>query len=211
MNPPTYPIRAAIVAACLGLGHGVAAAPVSVGTVDKVQEQATATLAGATRDLAPAGPVYFRDRMRTGAGARLEAKLDDGTVLTLGQNGRLTVDEFVYRPGEQGNKLALSATRGAFLFVGGKIEGPTGGNVSIKTPVGTLGVRGTTVWGGPIDGGFGVLVLKGEVRLTTPHGGVDLKEGSGTMIYGKKAPARAAAWPDDRVKRAVATITFAQQ
>ena len=31
-------------------------------------------------------------------------------------------------------------------------EGPTGGNVAIKTPVGTLGVRGTTVWGGFIDG-----------------------------------------------------------
>jgi hypothetical protein len=203
------PILAAAIAACLS--HAAAAAPVSVGTVDKVQEQATATQAGATRDLAAAGPVYFRDRMRTGAGARLEAKLDDGTVLTLGQNGKLTVDEFVYRPGEQGNKLVLSATQGAFLFVGGKIEGPTGGNVSIKTPVGTLGVRGTTVWGGRIDGGFGVLVLKGEVRLTTAHGSVDLKEGNGTMVYAKKAPATAAAWPDDRVKRAVATITFAQQ
>ena len=97
------------------------------------------------------------------ARARLEAKLDDGTVLTLGQKGKLTVDEFVYRPGEQGNKLVLNATQGAFLFVGGKIEGPTGGNVSIKTPVGSLGVRGTTVWGGRIDGGFGVLLLKGEV------------------------------------------------
>jgi hypothetical protein len=203
------PILAAAIAACLS--HAAAAATVPVGTVDKVQEQATATQAGATRDLAAAGPVYFRDRMRTGAGARLEAKLDDGAVLTLGQNGKLTVDEFVYRPGEQGNKLVLSATQGAFLFVGGKIEGPTGGNVSIKTPVGTLGVRGTTVWGGRIDGGFGVLVLKGEVRLTTAHGSVDLKEGNGTMVYAKKAPAKAAAWPDDRVKRAVATITFAQQ
>ena len=203
------PILAAAIAACLS--HAAAAAPASVGAVDKVQEQATATQAGATRDLAAAGPVYFRDRMRTGPGARLEAKLDDGTVLTLGEKGRLTVDEFVYRPGEQGNKLVLNATQGAFLFVGGKIEGPTGGNVSIKTPVGTLGVRGTTVWGGRIDGGFGVLVLKGEVWLKTAHGNVDLKEGSGTMVFGKNAPAKAAAWPDDRVKRAVATISFAQQ
>ena len=211
MNLSKYPIRATLVAACLGLGPGVASAAVTVGSVDKVQEQATATQSGATRDLAPAGPVFFRDRMRTGVGAKLEAKLDDGTVLTLGEKGRLTVDEFVYRPGEQGNKLTLSATQGAFLFVGGKIEGPTGGNVSIRTPVGILGVRGTTVWGGPIDGGFGVLVLKGEVRLKTPRGVVDLKEGSGTMIYGAKAPAAAAAWPEDRVKRAVATITFAPQ
>ena len=203
------PILAASLAACLS--HGALASPVTVGAVDKVQEQALATQAGATRDLPVAGPVFFRDRMRTGAGARLEAKLDDGTVLTLGEKGKLTVDEFVYRPGEEGNKLALTVATGTFLFVGGKIEGPTGGNVSIKTPIGTLGVRGTTVWGGPIDGGFGVLVLKGEVWVKTKHGMVDLKEGAGTMIFGKKAPAKAAAWPDDRVKRAVATISFDQK
>ena len=208
MKPMTVTILAACAATCLG--HAAVAEPSSVGAVDKVQEQAVAVQAGASRDLAAAGPVYFRDKLRTGPGARLEAKLDDGTVLTLGEKGKLTVDEFVYRPGEQGNKLALNVTKGAFLFVGGKIEGPTGGNVSIKTPIGTLGVRGTTVWGGPIDGGFGVLVLKGEVWVKTKHGLVDLKEGSGTMIFGTKAPQKAAAWPDDRTKRAVATISFAQ-
>ena len=107
MKSVLSPILAAAVAACLG--HAAAAAPVVVGAVDKVQEQATATQAGATRDLAAAGPVYFRDRMRTGPGARLEAKLDDGAVLTLGENGRLTVDDFVYRPGDQGNKLVLTS------------------------------------------------------------------------------------------------------
>ena len=208
MKPKLSPFLAAGVVALLS--NAAAAEPVAVGAVDKVQEQAVAIQAGASRDLAIAGPVYFRDKMRTGPGARLEAKLDDGTVLTLGEKGKLTVDEFVYRPGESGNKLALNVTKGAFLFVGGKIEGPTGGNVSIKTPVGTLGVRGTTVWGGPIDGGFGVLVLKGEVWVKTKHGAIDLKEGSGTMIFPAKAPEKAAPWSADRTKRAVATISFGQ-
>lgn len=200
-----------MIAVCLAacLTHSAFAEPMSVGVVDKVQEQVAATQAGVSRDLAASGPVYFRDKMRTGPGARLQAKLDDGTVLTLGEKGKMTVDEFVYRPGEAGNKLALNVTKGAFLFVGGKIEGPTGGNVTIKTSIGTLGVRGTTVWGGPIDGGFGVLVLKGEVWVNTNHGVVDLKEGDGTMIFGKK-PKKAAPWPDARTKRAVATISFAK-
>jgi hypothetical protein len=172
MKPALYPIVAAAIAACVLPLHGAVAEPLSVGAVDKVQEQVVATQAGATRDLQASGPVYFRDRLKTGAGARLEAKLNDGTVLTLGEKGKLTVDEFVYKPGEQGNKLAINVTKGAFLFVGGQIEGPTGGNVTIKTPIGTLGVRGTTVWGGRIDGGFGVLVLKGEVWVKTPHGTV---------------------------------------
>lgn len=184
------------------------ATPAAVGAVEKVQERAEATQAGAPRTLAVAGPVLFQDRLRTGPASRLEAKLEDGTVLTLGANGRMTVDEFVYRPGAEGGKLALSVTRGAFLFVGGKIEGPTGGNVSIRTPVGTLGVRGTTVWGGPIDGGYGVLVLKGEVRVATPRGAVTLREGQGTMVRAQQAPSAAGPWPEGRVKRAVATISF---
>ena len=206
MKPMTVTILAACAATCLG--HAAVAEPSSVGAVDKVQEQAVAVQGGASRDLAAAGPVYFRDTLRTGPGARLEAKLDDGTVLTLGEKGKLTVDEFVYRPGEQGNKLALNVTKGAFLFVGGKIEAPTGGNVDIKTPVGTLGVRGTTVWGGRIDGGFGVLVLKGEVWLKTKRGVVDLTEGNGTMVYGAHAPTSPAPWPADRTQRAVATVSL---
>ena len=185
------------------------AAPTNVGVVDKAQGATEAVQDGAARPLAVDGPVLYGDRLRTGSGARLEAKLGDGTVLTLGEKGKLTVDKFVYDPGRDGGKLAVTVKSGAFLFVGGKIEGPTGGHVDINTPVGTLGVRGTTVWGGHIDGGFGVLVLSGEVVLKTPHGAVTMQKGQGTMVYAAKAPTGAAPWPDDRVKRAVATISFA--
>ena len=185
------------------------AAPANVGVVAKAQGPSEALQDGVARPLAVEGVVLFGDRLRTGPGARLEAKLDDGTVLTLGEKGKLTVDKFVYDPARDGGKLALTVKSGAFLFVGGKIEGPTGGHVDINTPVGTLGVRGTTVWGGHIDGGFGVLVLSGEVILKTPHGAVVMQKGQGTMVYGDEAPAAASPWPDDRVTRAVATISFA--
>ena len=62
--------------------------------------------------------------------------------------------------------------------------------------------------GGFIDGGYGVLVLDGEVTVNTRRGQVTLQKGQGTMIYGNKAPNKAAPWPDQRVKAAVATITF---
>ena len=204
--PLALPSTAAL-ALLLG-GAAAAAAPAPVGAVDKAQGQVEASQAGVPRDLAVDAPVLFGDRLRTGPAARLEAKLADGTVLTLGEKGRLTVDKFVYDPDREGGKLALTVKSGAFLFVGGKIEGPTGGHVDINTPVGTLGVRGTTVWGGHIDGGFGVLVLSGEVSLKTPRGTVLMQKGQGTMVYDGQGPSGAAPWPDDRVKRAVATISF---
>lgn len=204
-----FPAAPSLAALALLLGSAAASATSApVGAVDQAQGQVAASQAGVPRDLAVDAPVLFGDRLRTGPAARLEAKLADGTVLTLGEKGRLTVDKFVYDPDREGGKLALTVKSGAFLFVGGKIEGPTGGHVDIQTPVGTLGVRGTTVWGGHIDGGFGVLVLSGEVSLTTPRGTVLMHKGQGTMVYDGMAPSGAAPWPTDRVERAVATVSF---
>jgi hypothetical protein len=195
-------------AALLALSiHQGVAAPEKVGQVDRLQGQADAAQGPQKRSLAVQGDVLFLDNIETGDAARMEATLADSTKVTLGENGRLVIDKFVYNPDRQGGALSMKV-KGAFLFVGGKIEGPTGGNVAIKTPVGTLGVRGTTVWGGYIDGGYGVLVLDGEVTVNTKRGQVTLRKGQGTMIYGSKAPNKAAPWPDQRVKAAVATISF---
>jgi hypothetical protein len=83
-----------------------------------------------------------------------------------------------------------------------------GAKARIRTAVGAIGLRGTTVWGGPIDKGYGVVVLNGEVAVTGRRGTVTLKQGQGTMLFGDGKPPRAAAWPTARVKRAVASITF---
>ena len=46
------------------------------------------------------------------------------------------------------------------------------------------------------------------MSLTTPRGTVLMQKGQGTMVYDGRGPAAAAPWPDDRMKRAVATISF---
>jgi hypothetical protein len=191
------------------LGASVAVAEtMAVGAVDKVQAHVDATQAGQTRALVVSSGVYFRDRCRSGEGARLQATLKDGTQLTLGENATLVIDEFVYDPSGSRGGLSVRVVKGAFLYVGGLIEGEPGARVRIHTPVGAIGVRGTTVWGGPIDRGYGVVVLSGEVTVTGRRGTVTLKQGQGTMFFGDRKPQGAGAWPEDRMKRAVASITF---
>ena len=67
--------------------------------------------------------------------------------LTLGENATLVVDEFIYDPSRSRGQLLLRVVKGAFLYVGGRIEGETGAKVQIRTPVAAIGLRGTTVWG----------------------------------------------------------------
>ena len=194
------------------VGAGVAVADTaSVGAVDKVQAEVAATQAGQTRALGVNSGIYFRDRCQSGEGARLQATLKDQTQLTLGENATLVIDEFVYDPVRSHGELSLRVVKGAFLYVGGRIEGEARAKVRILTPVAALGVRGTTVWGGPIDKGYGVIVLNGEATVTGRRGTVTLKQGQGTMLFGGGKPQRAAAWPAGRLRRAIASISFAKQ
>jgi hypothetical protein len=84
--------------------------------------------------------VYFRDRCHSRDGARLRVTLKDGTQLTLGENTTLVLDEFVYDPFKSRVALSVRVIKGAFLFVGGRIEGETGAKVQIHTPLAVLGV-----------------------------------------------------------------------
>jgi len=180
-----------------------------VGDVDRVQNQAQALFLQESRILASEAPVLFEDLLRTGGDARLKATLVDGTELTLGEKAELVVDEFVYEPGGTEGVLSIKVFKGAFLFVGGKVEEKVTSRVRIETSHGVLGVRGTTVWGGPIDGGWGMLVLDGEVTLTTPGGAVAVEAGTGTMLYQDgSAPFSPFPWSREKIDRAVATISF---
>ena len=107
--------------------------------------------------------------------------------------------------------MALKALHGAFLFVGGKVEYVPNADVTITTPTATLGIRGTQVWGGLIDDGYGVLTLEGEVIVTNAAGSVTLTAGEGTMLSGpNEPPGEVKTWPQEKVIRALDTIRMAQ-
>jgi hypothetical protein len=67
----------------------------------------------------------------------------DKTSLTIGPRAELTLDKFVYNPTNGGaGQVVLNAVQGAFRFVSGS-QNPR--SYTVRTPVGTLGVRGTIV------------------------------------------------------------------
>src|SRR5262245_45070194 len=146
--------RLSVLSAVCIFRAGIAVAEtISVGAVDKVQAHVEAAQAGQVRALLVNSDIYFRDRWRSGVGARLQATLKDGTQLTLGENATLLVDEFVYDPSRSRAELSIRVAKGAFLYVGGLIDKESDANVRIRTPLAAIGIRGTTVWGGPIDKG----------------------------------------------------------
>ena len=78
-----------------------------VGTVTQVQNQAQV----GSRTAVVGTPVYMNNQLRTGANARLKITFSDGSDLTLGENARVVVDQFVYNPSKSKGAVVLSAAQ----------------------------------------------------------------------------------------------------
>jgi hypothetical protein len=85
----------------------------------------------------------LNDVLVTSADGRLGAILGDGTRLSLGPNTELTVDRFVYQPAEGKFDLLLRLGRGLLAYISGRIARISPQSVTLETPVGVIGLRGT--------------------------------------------------------------------
>ena len=109
----------------------------------------------------------------------------------------------VYAENDGSVALALHSVAGAFRFIGGEIDKQAPGATKIETPSATLTIRGTDIFAGPIDGGYGVFVFSGQIDVATDAGSVSLGAGDGTMLTSRQAaPGPVKHWPADKVKRA---------
>ena len=194
----------------LFLPNGAMAATI-VGSVARLKNDASLMRVASVHALQPGVSVELNDQLRTGAQSRLEVDLRDETKITLGAEATITVDRFVYDPDRSKGGMTVNVLKGAFRFVSGGIGKPGDKDIVAKTEFGIIGVRGTDFWGGPIDGAFGVLLLEGAVEVTTPGGSVVLDEpGAGTTIGLQRdaAPGAKTTWPNEKVQRAFATVSF---
>ncbi len=126
--------------------------------------------------LGSGAPIYSGDEISTGPDSGLQVILLDQTIITLGQNGRMVVDELTFSPQSADGKLALNIKDGAFRFTTGKIAQANPDNVSVKVPLASVGIRGTIFGGGPSEAGkpasngyFVMLLGPGPDNNTVPR------------------------------------------
>ena len=205
------PLLGAGLAAPAVLFSSSAGADEAIGTVVRLQNFASATTNLSDRVLNVGDPIFRNDRVFTGPDARLELSFVDETSLTLGGDATIEISSFVFDG--TGGKAGWEMLAGAFAMTTGLIGKNNPENVAITTPVSTIGIRGTSFWGGPINAEqYGVLILDGAVIVTTAVGSVTLDDvGEGTKIdTATGLPSLPNAWSDDLVAQAVASITFAE-
>ena len=158
-------------------------------------------------------PVYLNDTIETGGGTKVHILFNDDTEITLGENALLSIDGYVYDPANTATSMGrFSFLRGAFVFASGLINKTAKPDLELTTAYGSIGMRGTTVWGGETDGQYGVIVLDGSASVATNRGRVILNAGDGTDLFDRnKAPGKPKKWGQPRVEKATATIALKNQ
>ncbi len=190
-------------------GHQ-AAAQDAIGTVSRIQGEASGARGGATRALGLNSSVFRNETVSTGTTARLEVTFADNTRLTLGEKAKLTLDNYVFDTAAGSGTINFGVV-GAFRFISGQLSKLANAEVSVTTPVAIVGIRGTEFWGGPIDDqALGVFLIAGAVSVSNAAGQQILNApGQGTNIAAPgAAPGPVTVWPQDKVNRAIATVTF---
>jgi hypothetical protein len=146
--------------------------------------------------------VGLGEQVVTATSSMLQIVLLDRSNFTVGANARVTIDRFVYDPNRSASAVGASVARGAFRFMSSKAVHNMPGQTAIRTPVASIGVRGTVFEGvvGPdaikialgeqaADAAAGadkdsatLIVLRGPAATpTTPGGAIDVTANGRTV------------------------------
>jgi len=110
-----------------------------IGNATATKNKVEGVVGSATQTISVGTDVYTNELVRTGDASVADLKFLDDTSLTVGPISEIRLDKFVYDPNGSNGAVVIEATRGAFRFVTGKQDQRV---YQIKTPFGTLGVRG---------------------------------------------------------------------
>lgn len=130
------------VAAGLAGAATLPAQAADIGSTIVVVRTVLGTLETQTKQLVVHDGVQQNELITTAPDAASQIEFVDGTKLALGPRARVILDKFVYDPDPSKGALFLSVSEGVFRFVTGSMDHKS---YAIKTPNGTIGVRGTAL------------------------------------------------------------------
>ena len=141
------------------------AAPDAV--VEGIQLPAWVTRDGKRQPLAIGTELQNSDEVSTGGNSRLLLRLGDGSVVKLGENGRLQLSDLVQKRKQGFLAATLKVLEGAFRFttdVALKARGSR--DITVQFPTITAGIRGTDIWGKNLGDKEVVVLIEGKITVT---------------------------------------------
>lgn len=192
-----------------------------IGSVARVQGIAFTSNNGREEILTQGAYVKEASTITTGPNSRLQIDFVDQSQMILGEKASVSLDEMNLNPpwwSFESASQKISVVKGTFRFITGLIAKQDRNALTFRTPVATIGVRGTDFFGGPLATGmppgeihYGFMIIDGAVSVDNPHGSsvLDQKnEGTFLPMNGSKAPTPTKVWSAEAINESIASIKF---
>jgi len=114
-----------------------------VATVQKVSGMATVVRQGQTMSAKIGLEIYQNDTLRTGLDGSLGVIFRDDTLLSMGPESVLVIDEFVFAPKQGKFSIVIRMLKGTAAYLSGLISKLAPESAHFKTPTASIGIRGT--------------------------------------------------------------------
>ncbi len=150
----------ALTALCLS-GAG-ALAQTSIGNAAVAVKEVRGTLPTGPVAISEGDTVYRNEAVRTGADSHTRLVFLDNTDLSVGPQSSVTLDKFVYSGDGTAAAVGINLAKGAFRFATGASDKKA---YDIRTPVATIGVRGTILDIRTENGRTTVVLIEGQARV----------------------------------------------
>ncbi len=130
----------ALASLALLLPGGGALGATPIGTTSIVNNAVSGKVGTQQRTLKRGDPIHQDEEIKTGPRSGAQLLFSDKSAMTLGADTEIVLDKVVYDPAKKQGEVVIRATTGAFQFISGSSSQE---NYRVRTPVGTIGVRGT--------------------------------------------------------------------
>lgn len=115
----------------------------TIATVQKVSGMADVVRQGRTISAKTGLEIYQNDTLRTGRDGSIGVVFNDDTLLSLGPESILVIDEFVFAPRQGKFSIAIRMLKGTVAYFSGLISKLAPESAHIETPTSSIGIRGT--------------------------------------------------------------------
>lgn len=156
----------ALLVALLLAAFSLSAAAQSAALIEGVQMPAWRERDGARVPLVPGMELRAGDRIVTGKDSRVLLKLAEGSLVKLGENGTLRLEQV--QASRELFRAALQVLEGAFRFTTDLAAKARKREVNVRVEQVTIGVRGTDFWGRSRAERQIVCLLEGAIQVDAP-------------------------------------------
>ncbi len=121
------------------------------------------------RRLARGAEIFISDVISVGAASKIQIKFTDGGLLNLIEKTQYRINSYAFKK-EGKNEYRSELVKGGFRALSGSIVKENPGGYQVKTPVATIGVRGTI---------FEANIVKGETFFGVDSGSISISNKAG--------------------------------